>query len=117
MTFDAGTLTNSANAPSPWSPRIRVREQIWPLPERQDRKSTRLNSSHLVISYAVFCLNKTTIPTAYDVSPLAGRHDVGYYTVKDCDTIYVLPRTRCNNASVGIMAWSHFTAPKWRGLV
>src|SRR5256885_9999886 len=25
---------------------------------RQDRKSTRLNSSHLVISYAVFCLKK-----------------------------------------------------------
>src|SRR5256885_2405481 len=25
-----------------------------------DRKSTRLNSSHLVISYAVFCLKKTT---------------------------------------------------------
>src|SRR5256885_14585237 len=28
------------------------------LPERPDRKSTRLNSSHLVISYAVFCLKK-----------------------------------------------------------
>src|SRR5688500_15366215 len=27
-------------------------------PWRQDRKSTRLNSSHLVISYAVFCLKK-----------------------------------------------------------
>src|SRR5256885_7249262 len=26
---------------------------VWP-----DRKSTRLNSSHLVISYAVFCLKK-----------------------------------------------------------
>src|SRR5256885_10944092 len=26
---------------------------------RLDRKSTRLNSSHLVISYAVFCLKKT----------------------------------------------------------
>src|SRR3989454_124454 len=26
--------------------------------EQQDRKSTRLNSSHLVISYAVFCLKK-----------------------------------------------------------
>src|SRR5256885_12546215 len=26
--------------------------------QRQDRKSTRLNSSHLVISYAVFCLKK-----------------------------------------------------------
>src|SRR2546426_5381981 len=32
-----------------------------------DRKSTRLNSSHLVISYAVFCLkkkNKTVITSA-----------------------------------------------------
>src|ERR1039457_5548672 len=27
-----------------------------------DRKSTRLNSSHLVISYAVFCLKKTNRP-------------------------------------------------------
>src|SRR3712207_8891257 len=27
-------------------------------PERQDRKSTRLNSSHANISYAVFCLKK-----------------------------------------------------------
>src|SRR5256885_8304532 len=26
--------------------------------ENSDRKSTRLNSSHLVISYAVFCLKK-----------------------------------------------------------
>src|ERR1039457_6692828 len=28
--------------------------------QRRDRKSTRLNSSHLVISYAVFCLKKNT---------------------------------------------------------
>src|SRR5256885_9731351 len=28
------------------------------LMRREDRKSTRLNSSHLVISYAVFCLKK-----------------------------------------------------------
>src|ERR1022692_529281 len=28
------------------------------VPEHIDRKSTRLNSSHLVISYAVFCLKK-----------------------------------------------------------
>src|SRR5256885_4374987 len=27
-------------------------------PRQSDRKSTRLNSSHLVISYAVFCLKK-----------------------------------------------------------
>src|SRR5256885_392396 len=30
-------------------------------PEKIDRKSTRLNSSHLVISYAVFCLEKKKI--------------------------------------------------------
>src|SRR5205807_10035598 len=29
-----------------------------PLGRQLDRKSTRLNSSHLVISYAVFCLKK-----------------------------------------------------------
>src|SRR5256885_17058060 len=30
----------------------------WREGHRRDRKSTRLNSSHLVISYAVFCLKK-----------------------------------------------------------
>src|SRR5438552_6517744 len=29
-----------------------------PAPPRRDRKSTRLNSSHQIISYAVFCLKK-----------------------------------------------------------
>src|SRR5256885_12202493 len=36
----------------------------------EDRKSTRLNSSHLVISYAVFCLKKkktTDTPTLHCV--------------------------------------------------
>src|SRR5256885_7371422 len=32
-------------------------------PEKADRKSTRLNSSHLVISYAVFCLEKKNTST------------------------------------------------------
>src|SRR5256885_9605349 len=31
-----------------------------PKARRADRKSTRLNSSHLVISYAVFCLTEIT---------------------------------------------------------
>src|SRR5690625_7037316 len=30
----------------------------------EDRKSTRLNSSHVAISYAVFCLNKKTSRTS-----------------------------------------------------
>src|SRR5260221_2390960 len=35
-----------------------------------DRKSTRLNSSHTVISYAVFCLKKKKkYPTSQDVRP------------------------------------------------
>src|SRR3712207_8873847 len=34
-------------------------------PACQDRKSTRLNSSHANISYAVFCLKKKNIPRPY----------------------------------------------------
>src|SRR5438874_10199524 len=45
----------------------------------------------------------TTLPTAYDVYPLDGRHDGGYYTVKDCVTIDVLPRTPGNNVYVGFI--------------
>src|SRR3712207_7486735 len=33
---------------------------IWTLKADRDRKSTRLNSSHANISYAVFCLKKKT---------------------------------------------------------
>src|SRR5437899_9685361 len=33
-----------------------------PASRSRDRKSTRLNSSHLGISYAVFCLKKKNIP-------------------------------------------------------
>src|SRR5256885_7722606 len=40
-------------------PTIRKDETVMRLLEsKRDRKSTRLNSSHLVISYAVFCLKK-----------------------------------------------------------
>src|SRR5256885_12297530 len=42
---------------------------------RRDRKSTRLNSSHLVISYAVFCLKKKNmrfdVPEAHTTIHLA----------------------------------------------
>src|SRR5438132_8083442 len=39
-----------------------------------DRKSTRLNSSHTVISYAVFCLKKKK-PTSYGPAGPAVRSD------------------------------------------
>src|SRR5258708_17966985 len=35
-----------------------------PKPHALDRKSTRLNSSHQIISYAVFCLKKKTKSTS-----------------------------------------------------
>src|SRR2546426_3991455 len=45
MTQQNSRLVSSGNAKASWL-------------LQQDRKSTRLNSSHLVISYAVFCLKK-----------------------------------------------------------
>src|SRR5688572_31410022 len=39
-------------------------------PERLDRKSTRLNSSHSQISYAVFCLKKKKDTTNASISLL-----------------------------------------------
>src|SRR3712207_7696820 len=36
--------------------------------EDRDRKSTRLNSSHANISYAVFCLKKKNIITQYAIT-------------------------------------------------
>src|SRR5207302_2281186 len=63
-------------------------------------------------SVSAFLLNRSS-----DLYPLDGRHDGGYYTVKDCVTIDVLPRTPGNNVYVGIMVWSNFTATKCRGLV
>src|SRR5262245_63285107 len=42
----------------PGAPRPQQRARGAPEKLREDRKSTRLNSSHLGISYAVFCLKK-----------------------------------------------------------
>src|SRR5256885_14385114 len=46
------------------SPELRA----WKNLEVIDRKSTRLNSSHLVISYAVFCLKKKKIHTRHPLT-------------------------------------------------
>src|SRR5437667_5254717 len=68
-----------AEAPSP-PPDDRRPAAVVPrpeLPERhRDRKSTRLNSSHITISYAVFCLKKKKeTKTMYALSRLDGRSD------------------------------------------
>src|SRR5256885_7166442 len=41
----------------------------------RDRKSTRLNSSHLVISYAVFCLKKKNKKDVTHISYSTMRHN------------------------------------------
>src|SRR6516162_9766839 len=48
---------SSPRSPLRTAPSPRCRPPA-PVPAVRDRKSTRLNSSHLVISYAVFCLKK-----------------------------------------------------------
>src|SRR5215467_14979017 len=56
--FPYTTLFRSGCGPPPY----RRRTPHSGSPPPPDRKSTRLNSSHLVISYAVFCLKKKKIP-------------------------------------------------------
>src|SRR5438552_9167565 len=53
----------SVLATLPRHPRGR-RAAVDPGHRRSDRKSTRLNSSHQIISYAVFCLKKKKKPAA-----------------------------------------------------
>src|SRR5947208_6755338 len=65
--FPYTTLFRSEVAGEPSIARAPVAElrggRAVPVGDRHlDRKSTRLNSSHQIISYAVFCLKKKTIP-------------------------------------------------------
>src|SRR5256885_8272048 len=57
-----------------------------------DRKSTRLNSSHLVISYAVFCLKKKSnrkifLPTQHNSSVHEPNADDTYQTGTTGDSV------------------------------
>src|SRR5258708_22996200 len=45
-------------------------------PPRGDRKSTRLNSSHQIISYAVFCLKKKKTETSSTQGPAPDTHSL-----------------------------------------
>src|SRR5205807_6223820 len=64
--FPYTTLFRSIFAPSKASPATLGGRVVWKITVPSDRKSTRLNSSHLVISYAVFCLKKKKKRTDYD---------------------------------------------------
>src|SRR3989454_1529513 len=55
---------------------------------RRDRKSTRLNSSHLVISYAVFCLKKKNNGNT------VCNDDIGHYRLGVFELVHQLYRRR-----------------------
>src|SRR5437588_1906189 len=66
--FPYTTLFRSSSpSPSP-SPSSMPTLTCDPLLQLLDRKSTRLNSSHTVISYAVFCLKKKNRENEHDQS-------------------------------------------------
>src|SRR5437773_6826483 len=56
----AGARAQVAHRPAA-DPRRALPRGLGHPPERGDRKSTRLNSSHITISYAVFCLKKKKV--------------------------------------------------------
>src|ERR1022692_5062517 len=73
----SGDISRATSTPSVFfaraslpSCRLKVNTPAKPAPS--DRKSTRLNSSHLVNSYAVFCLKKT--PTKPKKKPTPPPH-------------------------------------------
>src|SRR5215208_2747627 len=71
-------------------------------PRPQDRKSTRLNSSHVAISYAVFCLKKKKqtkdvggqyrVPRPRKDPPSSGKFNLSFFFFNDTATteIYTL---------------------------
>src|SRR5256885_3235345 len=71
-----------------------------------DRKSTRLNSSHLVISYAVFCLKKKNIKQ--------GRYSFQYTQAEHCfvfcslltDLVVLITKIGIVHARLTILHWS-----------
>src|SRR5256885_3076265 len=64
--------------------------------QKSDRKSTRLNSSHLVISYAVFCLKKKT----------------GWLQA----WVKINPVTYLSNAVRGLIVGGPVASPAWHAL-
>src|SRR6202451_2484133 len=68
-----------------------------------DRKSTRLNSSHLAISYAVFCLNKMTRAP----EGVCGSEDVTITCADDDDRVAVAHADTSGQALVTIAFCEH----------
>src|SRR5690625_5410472 len=73
--FQSSTPLKESTLPSPHASRFLYRSDhqkgilphpLWSQTWCSDRKSTRLNSSHVAISYAVFCLKKKQTQVAHE---------------------------------------------------
>src|SRR5436309_8817907 len=74
--------------PGPLPPVVPLRGPIAPLRVATDRKSTRLNSSHVKISYAVFCLKKKILAEGapFRFSKAGGPGPAGVHSVSSSAT-------------------------------
>src|SRR5688572_6412760 len=73
---------------------------------RRDRKSTRLNSSHSQISYAVFCLNATASTELYTLSlhdalPICGRPHPAVQAARPTAVVQQPSRPDCRRPDPG----------------
>src|SRR2546430_5831303 len=98
-------LANPSSAPSCWIRRI------------GDRKSTRLNSSHSQISYAVFCLKKKklayhSIPQCLPIDPSPFNH--GGKSSTALSHCFSLSARRCAKHSTPHPSYLYFVSPIWR---
>src|SRR5690606_41806378 len=70
---DAGGVSRRAGSPAATGRSLHAIAAARRGASLRDRKSTRLNSSHVKISYAVFCLKKKKKQKTTDSTLLAGR--------------------------------------------
>src|SRR5256885_4491656 len=80
-----------------------------------DRKSTRLNSSHLVISYAVFCLKKKVLPQLNITHTIDHRPDrpENWFLVSDLTDTQFRPKLTANPRLIQIPPASHPPIKTW----
>src|SRR5256885_12707352 len=95
------------------SSRINSGSSTSPRASAIDRKSTRLNSSHLVISYAVFCLKKKKKAIPFPRNGVAAV-PIFSHTPKEPHHALVHYLCRRENLQRTTYSLSHLTAPSRR---
>src|SRR5256885_3750056 len=81
-----------------------------------DRKSTRLNSSHLVISYAVFCLKKKKLRTRYRILVQLIHSQRFFLLIFRCFRIGVIPILTLPSHRIAVILIWTITAASDRSL-